>query len=292
MLEAKEALRELAQRLGAPREADMWEVLDRVRAAVRVLEPEDALIEYERIIEEGRARCESLFVGLPQSDLVIALKPWGLLDTGWWAGYYPDGYQDSLEPCFVIRYREGVGEVGISRDLTCHETYPGHHLQIALADELDLPRVRREYSNLVYTEGWATYAETLAFEEGWYENDPGSLGTYLETRFYEAAAAVLDTGIHALGWTHQQAEQFQRTMYGEPLSVHGWTDLITVRPSAYLGYWLGHYTFMTLRTSAEDAIGDSFDLREFHDVVLRNGVLPLPVLEDVVEAYIEETLAD
>jgi uncharacterized protein (DUF885 family) len=168
------------------------------------------------------------------------------------------------------------------RTLVYHEGVPGHHFQIALQQEMEgLPRFRRDgvfgfISS--HGEGWALYAEHLAAESGWYEGDPkGHLGQ-LNDELFRAKRLVVDTGLHAMHWTRQQAID-----YGIWASE---VERYVVWPGQACSYKIGMLKILELRAKAQHALGARFSLKEFHNVVLRAGNVPLPVLEQVIDGYI------
>ena len=164
--------------------------------------------------------------------------------------------------------------------LVLHETNPGHHLQIATQLELDgLPEFRKIYHSTSYIEGWALYAETLGGALGVYD-DPPSLFGALESERFRARRLVVDTGLHAMGWTRQQAIDY----LGDESEV----DRYIAWPGQALAYKMGQLKILELKAAACEAYGASFDVRDFHDAVLRNGPLPLEMLEEQVGAYIAE----
>lgn len=171
-----------------------------------------------------------------------------------------------------------------------HEAIPGHHFQISLAQELhDVPLLRRLISFNAYTEGWGLYAEQLADEEGFYDNDPvGRIG-YLRWQLWRAARLVVDTGIHAGHWTRQQAIDYLTQTTGDtPGVIATEVDRYVVNPGQACGYELGRREIVRLRENARNALGPDFDLRAFHDTVLLHGELPLNVLDQVVQTWIPE----
>ena len=162
--------------------------------------------------------------------------------------------------------------------LVLHETNPGHHLQIALQLELDgLPQFRKIFRSTAYVEGWALYAESLGGELGVYD-DPASRFGALESERFRARRLVVDTGLHAMGWTRQQAIDF----LGDESEV----DRYIAWPGQALAYKLGQLAITELKVLACDAYGAGFDVRDFHDAVLRNGPLPLEMLQERVHEYI------
>ncbi len=171
-----------------------------------------------------------------------------------------------------------------------HEAIPGHHFQVSLAQELrDIPLLRRLISFNAYTEGWGLYAEQLADEEGFYDNDPvGRIG-YLRWQLWRAARLVVDTGIHAGRWTRQQAIDYLTQTTGDaPGTIATEVDRYVVMPGQACGYELGRREIVRLRESARNTLGPDFDLRGFHDAVLLHGELPLSVLDQVVQNWIPE----
>ena len=171
--------------------------------------------------------------------------------------------------------------------LTLHEAVPGHHLQIALAAELDdVPEFRKHSGETAFVEGWGLYAESLGEELGLYR-DPYSKFGALDHDMWRSIRLVVDTGMHALGWTREQAIAFFREHTGmsEPEIVVE-VDRYLVMPGQALAYKLGQLKFRELRTLAETALGERFDERAFHDVVLEEGGLPLGELEARVRDWI------
>lgn len=178
--------------------------------------------------------------------------------------------------------------------LVHHETIPGHHTQIALAQELELPNLQRyyavnpylqEYILEAFPEGWAFYAETLAWEMGLYADDPlANLGR-LRLHLLRTARSVVDTGIHAKGWTLDQAAAYLENVTGMPQNRSSLNRYI-VNPGYPNVYNVAVMKIFELRQRAMDALGDKFDIREFHDVILGHGTLPIGVLENVVDDWI------
>ncbi len=171
--------------------------------------------------------------------------------------------------------------------LTLHEAVPGHHLQISLARELALPPFRKHLYLSAFGEGWGLYAEYLGKEMGFY-TDPYSEFGRLSYEMWRAARLVVDTGIHALGWSRQQAIRYMAE--NTALSMHNIeteVDRYISWPGQALSYKLGELTIKRLRQQAEQQLGERFDVRDFHYAVLKNGALPLTLLEGQVERYID-----
>jgi uncharacterized protein (DUF885 family) len=173
--------------------------------------------------------------------------------------------------------------------LTLHEAMPGHHLQIALASEQgEQPDFRRNDYISAYGEGWALYAEKLGVEMNIYETPYQDFGR-LTYEMWRACRLVIDTGIHAKGWSRQQALDYLTS--NTALSIHEVTteiDRYISWPAQALSYKLGEYTIWQLRREAESKLGADFDLRDFHDFILALGSVPLEILKDEVHRWIAE----
>ena len=171
--------------------------------------------------------------------------------------------------------------------LSLHEAVPGHHLQSALAMELDLPEFRRQLYHAAYGEGWGLYSEFLGKEMGVYQ-DPYSDFGRLTYEAWRGCRLVVDTGMHAFGWSRQEAIDYM--LANTALSEREVTreiDRYVTWPAQALSYKIGELKIKELRNKAEQALGEDFDIRDFHDTIVGNGSLPIAVLEDIVNAWID-----
>jgi uncharacterized protein (DUF885 family) len=240
---------------------------------------------YQDILDEMENSLGEVFDHLPATRVVIVPRE----DFGG-GGFYVGAPADNSRPG---EFHAGVGGSRIPRfnipTIAYHEAIPGHHFQIALAQEADLPTFRNQLAFNGYIEGWALYAERLAWEMGMYADDPcGNLGR-LQLELLRAVRLVTDTGIHAKGWTREEARIYMRLTMGEGGWIHE-VDRYIVWPAQSTGYMVGMLKILELRQRAEEALGEDFDIREFHNLVLGNGSMPLEILEAVVENYVQDSV--
>jgi len=174
--------------------------------------------------------------------------------------------------------------------LTLHESVPGHHLQISLAQEqAELPEFRKHSSFTAFVEGWGVYAESLGDDMGLYR-DPYAKFGQLTYEMWRAVRLVIDTGLHSMGWSRDQAIAYFRANAAKTdQDIIVEVDRYIVWPGQALGYKIGQLKIKELRTKAERALGSRFNIRRFHDVVLAQGALPLDALERQVDVWIAET---
>ena len=174
--------------------------------------------------------------------------------------------------------------------LAFHEGFPGHHFQKAIQSELqDVPTFRRAIGFAAYAEGWALYVERLAWEYGYYEDDPFGNWGRLQSELFRAVRLVVDTGIHDLGWTRQEAIDYMvENLNWSPESVTAEVERYIVWPGQATSYKIGELTILRLRDEAQAALGDQFDIAAFHTLILQNGDVPLGILEQIVDQWISE----
>jgi uncharacterized protein (DUF885 family) len=249
---------------------------------------EELLKDAAWIAKRIDGKLPSEFKTLPRLPYTVQPVP-DHLAPKYTAGRYVQSPAGSIRPgiYWVNTYQPETRPLYDLEALTLHEAVPGHHLQIALSQELaDLPDFRR-YSYLsAFGEGWGLYSEWLGLEMGFY-TDPYSNFGRLTYEMWRACRLVVDTGIHAQGWTRQQAIDYLAAHTALPLhEIETETDRYISWPGQALAYKLGELKIKELRHRAEAALGPSFDVRRFHDVVLGSGAVPLAVLEQNVDRFI------
>jgi uncharacterized protein (DUF885 family) len=252
--------------------------------------PEELLSRAAWIAKRMDGKLPSLFKTLPRLPYTVEPVPPDIAPK-YTSGRYVGAAQGSTQPgiYWVNTYQLESRPLYNLEALTLHESVPGHHLQIALSRELTgLPNFRRYSYISAFGEGWGLYCEWLGLEAGFY-TDPYSNFGRLTYEMWRACRLVVDTGIHAMGWTRQQAIDYMATRTALPLhEVETEVDRYISWPGQALSYKLGELKIKELRARAEKALGTRFDVREFHDVVLGSGAVPLGVLEANVDRWIAE----
>ncbi|GAA3857993.1 hypothetical protein GCM10022243_24560 [Saccharothrix violaceirubra] len=240
-----------------------------------------------RTIARAEAAAPEWFGVVPDAACAVEEVPEADAPTAPLA-YYMDPALDGSRPgTYFVNTHHATERERLGAEATAfHEGVPGHHFQIALAQRLtDLPLLRRFASVEAYHEGWALYTERLADEMGLYSDDVARLGM-LAADSLRAARLVVDTGLHALGWSRQRAVEYLRDNAVMPdVDIHSEVDRYIENPAQALSYMVGRLEFQRLRGEAERRLGDRFDIRAFHDLVLGGGPLPMAVLADVVDEW-------
>lgn len=246
------------------------------------------LIGYRDIAKRVDPELPKLFKTLPRLTYgVREMPPFKAVDQP--AAYYEGGSLEAGRPGYFVANTsdlKGRPKWGME-SLVMHESVPGHHLQISIAQELKgIPEFRRFGGYTAYVEGWGLYAEGLGDEMGMYK-DPYSKYGQLSYEMWRAIRLVVDTGIHAKGWTRDQAiAYFDQHMPKARKETENEVDRYITWPGQALAYKVGQLKFRELRDRAKAELGAKFDLREFHDEVLRHGPLPLDVLDKTVNRWI------
>ena len=254
---------------------------------------ERILADFRAIVADAEARMPALFGRLPEAPVRVERVP-PFKEAGSAGAYYNGPSFDGSRPgTFYANLRDPreVQKFGM-RTLAYHEAVPGHHLQIALSQELSgVPFFRRVIPFTAFIEGWALYAERLALEQGFHPTPYDELGA-LQAEMFRAVRLVVDTGIHAKRWSRDRAFNYMLRNTGQPpVEVQAEIDRYIVAPGQACAYKIGQLRILALRDRARERLGERFDLRAFHDVVLGQGSLPLEVLERVVEDWIETRAA-
>jgi uncharacterized protein (DUF885 family) len=246
-----------------------------------------ALDEFAALIDAALQASQAVFDLRAIPGVEVQPEPAG---QGIGAYYSPAPDDGSRPPTFFISLSGSSACVPMMQRVAYHEAVPGHHLQIASAQQLDLPTFRRDMILNGYAEGWAVYAERLADELGLYADPVSQLG-YLRGQLYLAARVVMDTGLHSQGWTPQEAAAYVEEAMGmSPGAFLGAMDRYVAWPGQATGYTIGQLYMLELRQRAMERLGDQFDLIEFHSVILDGGSVPLEILEQIVDDYIQQKL--
>jgi len=278
-------MRVIFDELGYPENESLNELFARVATDGGIIPNYKLIDTFQALIDEVDNLTADVFMTTPEEEVAVVGAPVG--------DFYSPGSVDGSRPGTFYATMNGGGKpYYLMPSLVYHEAIPGHHTQIALSHELNLPTFRNFIDFNSYIEGWALYAERLAWEMGLYEDDPyGNLGR-LSYEALRAARLVVDTGIHAKGWDFNQAVEFFMDNVGwDHQSCEYQIARYIVLPGQSTGYMVGMLKILELRDKAMQELGDKFDLKEFHQAVLGSGSVPLSVLEEIIDNYIADTLA-
>lgn len=271
---------------------DLAKITDRLRTDQALyFDTEEAIVAVaEEAVARARAAIPSMFGVLPKSKVVVVPIP-DYEAPYTTIAYYRQPHADGSKPgeYYINTYKPEVRPRYEMEVLAYHEAIPGHHLQIAIGQERsELPAFRRHTGNTAFVEGWALYTERLADEHDLYSGKLDRMGM-LSYDAWRASRLVVDTGIHHLGWTRGQAEEFmaEHTALTRD-NIANEVDRYITWPGQALAYKVGQLTILELRETAKKQLGDAFDLRGFHDAVLTHGAVSLPVLKKNVAAWVAE----
>lgn len=250
------------------------------------------LEDYQEMLDEFDANLDTAFNIRPKAGMEVVRVPEFMEKTAPGAYYEQPAIDGSRPGRFYANLYDikATPKFGM-RTLAVHEGIPGHHFQIAIAMELEgMPLIRRFAPFVAYIEGWALYAERVAWEQGLLPTPADNIGR-LTAELFRAVRLVVDTGIHDQRWTREEAIDYMLANTGMAESdVVSEIERYIVLPGQATAYKVGMMKILELRQRSMDALGDKFDLRDFHDVVLKNGAVPLDILERLVDEYIESTL--
>jgi uncharacterized protein (DUF885 family) len=270
---------------------DMADIFDRMcnDTSLRYENPQQMLDHARRVVAAAEAEAPKWFGVVPDEPCVVEPVP-EAEEAGMAAAYYMPGAIDgSRKGTYFLntskpeeRYRY------VAEDIAFHEAVPGHHFQLTIALEAkDLVPARRVLFDTACAEGWGLYSERLADEMGLYTDDLARMGLFAADS-WRASRLVVDTGLHAMGWPRQQAVDWLVEHTPMPrMEVESEVDRYIAYPGQALAYMVGRREIVRLRRRASERLGDDFDLRAFHDTVLRAGTLPLPALAGTVERWVD-----
>lgn len=248
------------------------------------------LVDYQAILDEVNAGLGDAFRIRPEAGMEVVRIPEFKEKTAPGAYYQQPAIDGSRPGRFYANLYDikATPKYGM-RTLAYHEGIPGHHFQIAVAMELEgMPLIRKMAPFTAYIEGWALYSERLAWELG-FQKDPFDNIGRLQAELFRAVRLVVDTGIHHSRWTREQAIDYMKKNTGmSDRDVTAEIERYIVMPGQATAYKVGMMKILELREKAKLALGDKFDLRDFHDVVLKNGAVPLDILETLVDRYIAD----
>jgi uncharacterized protein (DUF885 family) len=270
---------------------DVQEIFDRLSndAALRYQSREEMLEHARRVVAAAEAEAPKWFAVVPDVACTVAPVP-AAEEVGMTTAYYMPGaidgsrrgtyYLNTAQPEERHRY--------VAENIAFHEAVPGHHFQLTIAMESkDLVPARQVLYDTACAEGWGLYSERLAEEMGLYSGDLARMGLFAADS-WRASRLVVDTGLHSLGWSRQQGVDWLATHTPLPrLEVEAEIDRYISFPGQALAYMVGRREIVRLRTTAAEGLGARFDLRDFHDLVLRAGILPLPALARTVERWVQ-----
>jgi len=278
-------MRDIFEELGYPRDADMRVLWQRAYNDAELPPPRSSLETLEHIRAETEALLAPVFDLWPTSALEIRPAP-----TGTTHNYYMEPALDGSRP--GVFYVQSSGDPYAYYGMSVvfhHEAIPGHHVQLAIMKDLDLPLVRQNELPTSCGEGWAVYAEGLPNDLGYYEGNPIGNLERLRMELMRAARVVVEIGVHHHGWGYREGAAYFAEVMGYPVEpMIGLMPRYVGYPGQGASYTIGLLKIRELRQRAMDVLGDAFELSQFHNVILRDGALPLELLEEAVDHWLEE----
>lgn len=268
---------------------DLASIQQALRASAGDLDPDTAIAAATDAVRRAESRAAEIFPAPLPPPCVISPMPPAVAESGM-APHYTRPRQDGGRPgtYWFNTLRPTAGAGWDLEAVAFHEAVPGHHLQLSRIQLLtDLPRLQNERSVTVHAEGWGLYAEQLSDEIGLYTDERAQLGA-VTASLMRAARLVVDTGLHAMGWSREQA--IQRYAQHVPLPIEflsNEVDRYIIWPGQALAYNTGKREILRMRDEARTKLGDKFDLPAFHSAVLDSGSLPMPVLQQAVDAWVD-----
>jgi uncharacterized protein (DUF885 family) len=275
----------IAKQLGFPDLATFRRSLE-VNPKLKATSADQILEDFRKYVAQMQPKLPELFTFIPGSPVTVEAIP----DfQSAMATHYQTGTPDGKRPGRIVVATSNFADRTLIDDeaTAYHEGIPGHHMQLSVAQQLTgMPQFRKHGGNSGYVEGWALYSEQLGKEIGFYQNPVSDYGR-LSSELFRAVRLVVDTGIHAQGWTRDQVVDFFRKSgaVDEP-TLQAETDRYIAWPAQALSYKLGQLKFRELRERARHELGPKFDIRTFHDEMLNGGVLPLDMLDARTNAWI------
>ncbi len=239
------------------------------------------------LVQAMQARLAESFATLPKTPLEIRRIPAATEQSS--STHYTGGSLDGTRPGIYWLNLRDTAEAPFwdMPTTTFHEGVPGHHLQITLQRQADLPLIRKAAGFGAYAEGWALYSEQLAQEMGFYKDHPDWELGYIHDALLRSGRLVTDTGLHGLRWSREKASQALADIDGDPIALaQQEIERYCVTPGQACSYMVGKVSILRLRQKAKAALGPKFDIRQFHDTILAAGSMPLTVLGHVVDTYI------
>ncbi len=277
-------MRVIFDQLAYPQNETMQQLFARVEADGGIIPAVDVKPAYENIVAFAEQNLVTAFDIFPSAPVIIADDDFG--------GYYIGPSFDGTRPGAF--YAGTMNDEAYFRmpSLTYHESVPGHHTQIAIQMDQDTPVFRKVSRVTAFVEGWALYAERVAYELNWYDNDPyGDLGR-LQFEALRATRLVVDTGIHSMGWSFNQSVQYLEDNLGYSNgAAQGAAGRYSVVPGQATAYMVGMLQILAARQRAMDALGAQFSLIEFHRLLLSNGAVPMDIMNREVDRWVQEKLA-